>query len=98
MAGRKIDKVMFWVPQSGHMGLGISILSYAGGVMLGIATDAGLVPDPERIVDGFKVEFEALRKAAETAGGKARGNRVSPPGRAARRPGRPPHTVGRRAS
>jgi diacylglycerol O-acyltransferase len=68
MAGRKIDKVMFWVPQSGHMGLGISILSYAGGVMLGIATDAGLVPDPERIVEGFKVEFEALRKAATQAG------------------------------
>ena len=67
MAGRKIDKVMFWVPQSGHMGLGISILSYAGGVMLGIATDAGLVPDPERIVDGFKVEFEALRKSAGRA-------------------------------
>jgi WS/DGAT/MGAT family acyltransferase len=27
MAGRKIDKVMFWVPQSGHLGLGIRILS-----------------------------------------------------------------------
>ncbi len=67
MAGRKIDKVMFWVPQSGHMGLGISILSYAGGVMLGIATDAGLVPDPERIVEAFKVEFEALSKAAGRA-------------------------------
>jgi diacylglycerol O-acyltransferase / wax synthase len=65
MAGRKIDKVMFWVPQSGHLGLGISILSYDGGVMLGIATDAGLVPDPERIVDSFKVEFEAMRAAAE---------------------------------
>jgi hypothetical protein len=64
MAGRKIDKVMFWVPQSGHLGLGISILSYNGGVMLGIATDAGLVPDPERIVENFKVEFEAMRAAA----------------------------------
>jgi diacylglycerol O-acyltransferase len=65
MAGRKIDKVMFWVPQSGHLGLGISILSYAGGVMLGVATDAGLVPDPERIVEAFKVEFEAMRQAAD---------------------------------
>jgi WS/DGAT/MGAT family acyltransferase len=65
MAGRKIDKVMFWVPQSGHLGLGISILSYNGGVMLGIATDAGLVPDPERIVENFKVEFEAMRAAAK---------------------------------
>jgi diacylglycerol O-acyltransferase / wax synthase len=66
MAGRRIDKVMFWVPQSGHLGLGISILSYNGGVMLGIATDAGLVPDPERIVENFKVEFEAMRAAAKT--------------------------------
>ena len=64
MAGRKIEKVMFWVPQSGHLGLGISILSYDGGVMLGVATDAGLVPDPERIVDNFKIEFKALLKAA----------------------------------
>ncbi|OLD26577.1 MAG: hypothetical protein AUG06_12625 [Actinobacteria bacterium 13_1_20CM_2_65_11] len=67
MAGRRIEKIMFWVPQSGHLGLGISILSYAGGVMLGVATDAGLVPDPERIVEAFKVEFDMLRKAAAKA-------------------------------
>src|SRR2546422_9006331 len=64
LAGRKLDRVMFWVPQSGHLGLGISILSYAGGVMLGVATDEGLVPDPERIVDGFEKEFRSLRAAA----------------------------------
>ncbi len=65
LAGRRIEKIMFWVPQSGHLGLGISILSYAGQVMLGIATDARLVPDPERIVAGFGIEFEAMCKAAE---------------------------------
>src|SRR5439155_17539610 len=59
--GRKLERVMFWVPQSGRLGLGISILSYAGGVMLGVATDEGLVPDPERIVDGFEKEFKQLR-------------------------------------
>ncbi|HEV2218837.1 MAG TPA: wax ester/triacylglycerol synthase family O-acyltransferase [Candidatus Dormibacteraeota bacterium] len=64
LAGKKIERVMFWVPQSGHLGLGVSIISYAGGVMLGVATDAGLVPDPEKIVDAFKVEFEAMKKAA----------------------------------
>ncbi len=64
LAGKKIDRVMFWVPQSGHLGLGVSIISYAGGVMLGVATDARLVPDPERIVEAFKLEFEAMRKAA----------------------------------
>jgi diacylglycerol O-acyltransferase / wax synthase len=71
-AGRKIDRVMFWVPQSGHLGLGISIISYAGGVMLGVASDARLVPDPERIVDLFKVEFEAMRAAAAKRSGARR--------------------------
>ena len=64
LAGRKIDQVMFWVPQSGRLGLGISILSYAGGVMLGVATDEGLVADPERIVAEFEREFKALRQKA----------------------------------
>jgi hypothetical protein len=53
--------------------LGISILSYSGGVMLGIATDAGLVPDPELIVENFKVEFEAMRKASGAVKAPARG-------------------------
>jgi diacylglycerol O-acyltransferase / wax synthase len=75
LAGRKLDKIMFWVPQSGHLGLGISILSYAGGVMLGVATDEGLVPDPERIVDGFALEFESMKLAARS---KLRGRRHPP--------------------
>jgi diacylglycerol O-acyltransferase len=81
MAGRKIDKVMFWVPQSGHLGLGISILSYDGGVMLGIATDAGLVPDPEQIVENFKVEFEAVRAAAEAVSRPKKAKRAARPAR-----------------
>ena len=32
--------------------------------MLGVASDEGLVPDPERIVDGFEQEFKSLRAAA----------------------------------
>ena len=64
LAGRKLDQVMFWVPQSGHLGLGISILSYAGGVMLGIATDEGLVGDPEKVVAEFEKEFKALKTRA----------------------------------
>ena len=63
---------MFWVPQSGHLGLGISILSYAGGVMLGIASDEGLVPDPEGIVDAFGAELQALRAAAGRKPAKAK--------------------------
>ena len=60
LAGVPVKRIMFWVPQSGHLGLGVSIISYAGEVMVGVATDAGLVPDPEQIVKGFQREFEAL--------------------------------------
>ena len=65
LASKKVERVMFWVPQSGRLGLGVSILSYAGGVMLGVATDEGLVPDPEKIIEAFAIEFETLRKAAK---------------------------------
>jgi WS/DGAT/MGAT family acyltransferase len=62
-AGRAVRDFYFWVPQAGRLGLGLSILSYDGGVRMGVATDAGLVPDPQRIVDGFHAEFEALQRS-----------------------------------
>jgi len=60
LAGEPLRRAMFWVPQSGRLGLGISILSYAGEVLVGVASDAGLVPDPGTIVDGFHSELEEL--------------------------------------
>ena len=67
LAGRAIREIFFWVPQSGRVGLGISIFSYAGHVRMGLASDAGLVPDPERIAEGFHEEFEELRARAKAA-------------------------------
>ncbi len=64
LAGEPVRRAMFWVPQSGRLGLGISILSYAGEVMVGVASDAGLVPDPQAIVEGFHLEVEALLGSA----------------------------------
>jgi len=64
LAGRRIRDVFFWVPQAGRVGLGLSICSYAGQVRLGVATDAGLVPDPQRIVDCFQEEYDDLRRRA----------------------------------
>jgi WS/DGAT/MGAT family acyltransferase len=61
MAGRGLQHVMPWVPRAGKIGMGVSVFSYAGEVRLGIATDAGLVPDPETILDGYVDEFKHLR-------------------------------------
>jgi len=59
LAGKAMRSIMVWVPQSARLGLGVSILSYAGQVRLGVATDAGLVPDPEKIIEAFQEEMAA---------------------------------------
>ena len=60
MAGAQIKRMMFWVPQSGNIGMGVSILSYAGGVQFGLITDKRLCEEPQRIIDRFEPEFEKL--------------------------------------
>jgi hypothetical protein len=64
LAGAPLEALMFWVPQSGHLGMGVSILSYAGQVWVGVITDEALVPDPEVIIATFHDEFDELRDAA----------------------------------
>jgi WS/DGAT/MGAT family acyltransferase len=59
-AGRRIEELDFWVPQSGGIGMGVSILSYNGRIQFGVITDVQLVPDPDRIVGRFDAEFEKL--------------------------------------
>lgn len=98
LAGRRIVELDFWVPQSGGIGLGISILSYDGRIQFGAMSDAGLVPDPDRIVGRFADEFDKLvwitlmspwGEALQEP--RPRRSRPSPPGSrsAARRPGPP---------
>ena len=58
--GSKITDLMFWVPQTGSIGLGISILSYNGQVHFGLTADARLMPDPDSVIRRFRPEFEKL--------------------------------------
>jgi len=60
LAGARLRRIMFWVPQSGDIGMGVSILSYDGGVQLGLITDHARVPDPDELVGRFQPEFEKL--------------------------------------
>jgi WS/DGAT/MGAT family acyltransferase len=60
LAGAAIGSLMFWVPQSGDIGMGVSIISYNGAVQFGAITDEGLCPDPDRISERFAAEFEKL--------------------------------------
>jgi len=60
MAGSPIKEMMFWVPQTGSIGMGISIISYQGKVFCGLITDHKLVPDPDQVMRDFQVEFDNL--------------------------------------
>jgi WS/DGAT/MGAT family acyltransferase len=60
IAGGHLDQIMFWVPQSGDIGMGVSILSFNGRVQFGLITDAGRVPDPENVIAHFRPEFDRL--------------------------------------
>lgn len=65
LAGAPIKTLIGWVPQSGDIGLGVSIFSYNREVCLAIASDQALVPDPERIINFFVEEYQDLLLRAE---------------------------------
>ncbi|MDE2368306.1 MAG: wax ester/triacylglycerol synthase family O-acyltransferase [Burkholderiales bacterium] len=60
LCGSTMRQSLFWVPASGAIGVGVSILSYGGGVQFGLITDSALCPDPQSIIDRFEPEFEQL--------------------------------------
>ncbi len=60
LAGSEIKEIMFWVPQTGEIGIGVSILSYNQHLQFGIMSDERLISDPRIIVRHFMAEFEKL--------------------------------------
>lgn len=61
LAGRRVRTLMFWVPQRADIGVGISILSFAGKVQIGVIADTQVVPDALELVRAFEEEIEALK-------------------------------------
>lgn len=89
-AGVPIRQLMFWVPQSGRLGIGVSILSYHNQVWLGVATDEGLIPDPDAIVQYYQDELDGLHQLVRQAETYDRATgREDQPSDAAGRPARP---------
>jgi len=61
LAGHRVKSIVFWVPQRARIGLGISILSFAGQFQVGVIADRRLVRDVGELIGDFEAEFEALR-------------------------------------
>lgn len=63
IAGCRITEQMFWVPQAGDIGLGVSIVSYAGQVQFGVVADEAVLADPAEFLE------DCLQELSEFHGG-----------------------------
>jgi WS/DGAT/MGAT family acyltransferase len=62
-AGVSLRDMIFWVPMSGSLALGVSILSYAGCLMLGLAADVGIIQDLDVLVGQMETELRSACRA-----------------------------------
>jgi WS/DGAT/MGAT family acyltransferase len=61
LAGHKVEGVLGWVPTSSDQSIGLCIFSYNGEVNIGIATDAGIIPDPDHLAQCIAAGFADMR-------------------------------------
>ena len=65
-SGTRIRQMTFWEPQSGELGVGVSIYSYAGSLTIGAVADRNLVADPHVLTSDFSDAMEALSMACSS--------------------------------
>lgn len=64
LAGHKVGGILGWVPTSSDQSIGLCIFSYNGEVNIGIATDAGVIPDPDHLAECIQSAFTGLVSAS----------------------------------
>jgi len=67
LEGARVAGMSVWAPVSGLLGLGISILSYAGTVRIGVAADGGLIPEPAKIAGAIARQLKVLASAMRSS-------------------------------
>jgi diacylglycerol O-acyltransferase len=66
MAGSPVRQMTFWEPESGGLGIGISIYSYADEVTVGVVSDRNLVSEPAQITAAVTQAFAELSEEASS--------------------------------
>ena len=73
LLGEAVRELMFWVPCGGRIGLGISLINYAGQVQIGLSAESGLVADAEELLEEILLSLEEYgRYTGEPAPGPLR--------------------------
>ena len=60
IAGSPMRQMTFWEPESGGLGVGISIYSYAGEVTIAVVSDRNLIAHPDQVIDGVAAAMSDL--------------------------------------
>lgn len=60
LAGIPVTQLLFWVPQTGDIGLGVSMFTYQSSVQLGVIADRSVLPDPDELISIIRQEFDRL--------------------------------------
>jgi diacylglycerol O-acyltransferase len=66
LAGIRICEFHCWVPQTGDVGLGLMLSTYAGNAILSVSCDAKMVQEPRRLLLALQEELRLLRRAFST--------------------------------
>ena len=70
--------MMGWVPVTGPLGLGLSIVSYAAQLSVGLASDAHLLPDHDRLLALLDDEIGALHTPTASSSPPGQGTDIRP--------------------
>lgn len=83
LGGHRIEGALFCVPHPATLGLGVSVLSYAGAVRLAVRADRAVLDRPARLVGAFEEELSGLAPVARLPRrGRSAPSRVARPRRA----------------
>ena len=64
IAGRALESIVVWAPTAGHIALGVTFVSYAGSMRVGVVSDPAIVADPRAIVAEIERDVDALARTA----------------------------------
>lgn len=87
-AGSRMRELIFWPPQAGGIGIGVSLFSYDGRLSIGVTADRALIAYPERLIEAFEDEVKAMLAPGKAAAATRRPHAAT---RTPRKTGEPVH-------
>jgi hypothetical protein len=78
VGGAKMTGLVGWVPTTGNQSVGACILTYNGRLRVGFKVDAGIVPDPHRLVLAFDETIDEFLAIVHTPKARSPRRRTTP--------------------